>query len=300
MQFGGDVLLHEIQLANLYTAMQAAGAVPEGTFADTLVRQYANRLPNEIARHLPQLRGLSSEDAGEHGIFMAADVLRRADRVLVHSDTARHLALLEAADRHDHVHVVPFLCPPVAATPLSDDPIVIATFGIVAETKGASLIASTFALLADILPDNAQFAFVGQLYPAIREILTRLTDSLGISHRVELTDRLDEREYASRLRQATVAVQLRVTTHGEMSAAVADCLSAGVPTIVSDLGAFSELPSDAVMKVSPTIDDRTLAWTIADLVADRERRASLAAGARAYAAQHQQRTWRVRIRALRA
>ena len=44
--------------------------------------------------------------------------------------------------------------------------------------------------------------------------------------------------------RADLAVQLRSVSNGEASGATADCLAAGVPTIVTDLGWSGELPAD--------------------------------------------------------
>ena len=50
---------------------------------------------------------------------------------------------------------------------------------------------------------------------------------------------------------ADVCVNLRHPTAGETSAAVLRLMSAGLPTIVTETGAFSDLPDDAVLKVPP-------------------------------------------------
>ena len=58
--------------------------------------------------------------------------------------------------------------------------------------------------------------------------------------------------YRAWLDRAELAVQLRASFSGEASAAVGDCLAAGVPMIVTDVGWLGELPDDAAVRSPPT------------------------------------------------
>ena len=55
---------------------------------------------------------------------------------------------------------------------------------------------------------------------------------------------VDAAEYRRWLAEATVAVQLRSATNGESSAAIGDCLAAGVPTVVTEIGANRFIPDE--------------------------------------------------------
>ena len=67
---------------------------------------------------------------------------------------------------------------------------------------------------------------------------------------VKVTGRLSEPEYQSTLRTLDLAFDLREYSCGETSGSLLELLRAGIPTITSDTGAFREIPSDAVMRVS--------------------------------------------------
>ncbi len=56
------------------------------------------------------------------------------------------------------------------------------------------------------------------------------------------TGAVDDDEYEGWLARTSVAVQLRARTNGETSGAVADCLSHGVVTVVTDAGPARQLP----------------------------------------------------------
>ena len=81
-----------------------------------------------------------------------------------------------------------------------------------------------------------------------------------------------------------VAVQLRASTNGEFSGAVAEALAAGIPTIVTALGSAAELPDDAAVKLPTGATPADLAAEILGLLDDAARRKGLSEGARAYAA----------------
>jgi glycosyltransferase involved in cell wall biosynthesis len=90
--------------------------------------------------------------------------------------------------------------------------------------------------------------------------------------------------YAELLRTADVAVQLRLISNGEASAAVADCLSAGLPTILTDIGWLGELPADAVSPVPLGVSAAALAERMLELVTDGARWSAMSENARVHAA----------------
>jgi glycosyltransferase involved in cell wall biosynthesis len=125
--------------------------------------------------------------------------------------------------------------------------------------------------------------------PASEREAARLADlaaALGVAGRVELTNEVDETAYERWLRRATVAVQLRASANGESSAAVGDCLAAGLPTVVTRLGAARELPDDATVKVDRDVPPAALAAVVASLLADPGRRATMSAAAVRHAGSH--------------
>jgi glycosyltransferase involved in cell wall biosynthesis len=77
-----------------------------------------------------------------------------------------------------------------------------------------------------------------------------------------------------------VLVNLRYPTMGETSGSVIRALALGQPLLVSDVGWFSELPDDAVLKVP--VDDYEVATIEAALTVAAEHGATLGAAARAY------------------
>jgi glycosyltransferase involved in cell wall biosynthesis len=92
--------------------------------------------------------------------------------------------------------------------------------------------------------------------------------------------------YAALLREADVAVQLRLVSNGEASGATADCLAAGIPTLVTDLGWAGELPAEVAARVPVDADAALIAEWIDELLVDPEKRAALSAAALEHARAH--------------
>ena len=135
---------------------------------------------------------------------------------------------------------------------------------------------------------EAKLAIVGpHTDPGERGRLARQADGLKIADRFEQTGYVEEDDLADWLVRTTVAVQLRATSNGETSAAVATCLAAGVPTIVTDIGSAAELPDDVWSRSIAKIPSyQSLGEVIADLIADVDRRAEMAAASIAWARAH--------------
>ena len=98
------------------------------------------------------------------------------------------------------------------------------------------------------------------------------------------TEHVDDVEFDAWLRKATIAVQLRATTNGESSGAVANVLARGVPLVVTDIGAMAELPDEVAVRVPVDVTPKALAEAIAALLGDPAERARMRSAALAFAA----------------
>ena len=61
------------------------------------------------------------------------------------------------------------------------------------------------------------------------------------------------------------------------------CLTAGVPTIVSDHGPLRELPDEAVLKVAAQVEHAELAGAMQQIISNQDLRVRLREGALSYA-----------------
>jgi glycosyltransferase involved in cell wall biosynthesis len=283
---GGVVLAHDVRMTALCCLLAAADA--DRHWLSALVAQ---RHGIELAREIAAIEDRSPVAESfaevrrrleEANTLLLAPVARGADAVLVHSCFAARLARLELAQTGVSVSVIPFGHPDITVGPCDRAPALIATFGQVGPEKHPSLLVESFASIRRRLP-AASLRFVGVVDPAQRQVLEDQARRAGVADGVTFTGRIDEAAYNQELARATVAVQLRAVVNGEASAAVADCLAAGVPTVVSDVGAHTELPGGVAMRVSADVDSYDLGEEIANLLLDPPRREGLSCAGRGYA-----------------
>ena len=83
-----------------------------------------------------------------------------------------------------------------------------------------------------------------------QEILA-LADRSGLGGLVEVVGFVSETVLDEAIAQAHIAINLRNPTMGEASASQLRYWSRGVPSLVSDVGWYAELPDDVVVKISP-------------------------------------------------
>jgi glycosyltransferase involved in cell wall biosynthesis len=272
----GVVLAHDVRLSGLYswTAAFRPELLPHG-FLDSLRSMYMHRVPPDVG-----LTGwLDYREADRYGIYMAREAIGLADRYLVHSDYAAQIAMLDSVPGDERkVERIQFRFPDPNEAPQarSDEQApVIVTLGVVAEVKQTAKIVEAFGQVADRHP-NATLAVVG---PSASEAETQrcreAARRYGVEERVRITGPVDDDEFRHWLEQATLAVQLREHSNGETQATIADCLAAGIPTVVTALGSARELPEDAVAKVEREISAQDLGEEISGLLAARGRRRAM-------------------------
>lgn len=285
---GGVVLAHEVRMNGLQ-CLRALQARDPHWLSAIVHQRHGASLGGEI-RWLEanggiahQFHAIRSRLDGAN-VYLLAPAVRGADAIAVHSRYAASLAELDVQSPIK-LHVVPFGHP----TPCDHDRVVetttetISSFGFVAPEKHSELLLEAFAILSSG-HTNARLRYVGHVDEPYRDRLIERARHLGVDPLVTFTGRLTDDEYASEVCSASVAVQLRSSANGEASAAIADCLSAGLPTLVSRLGAQAELPIDAVEMVNATAGPGDVAVIMHRVLADTRRRETMSAAATRHAA----------------
>jgi glycosyltransferase involved in cell wall biosynthesis len=303
----GVVIAHDVRLTNLYRHLHGDPGVAPGGLGLAVTAMYGATLPSGIG----DSGSIDAADIEHYGVFMAREAIAASTAFLVSSHAAAELALGDAgAGLADRIEVLPFAFfgdDDARAFSEEDRPVpeglgavgrawgvgpdvlggatVLASFGIVDPVKEPELCLEALAQLSARDPD-AVLGLVGPIADELARTLAVRADVLGISDRLVITGPLAEDAYRAWLAHTAVAIQLRAATNGEASAALGECLSAGLPTIVRDAGFFAELDAGAVVHLDRHADASDLADLIADLIADPARRDQVGAAARSVAHQH--------------
>jgi glycosyltransferase involved in cell wall biosynthesis len=169
--------------------------------------------------------------------------------------------------------------PPVAAVPASDvsgQPL-IGCFGYLTMNKRIPQLLEAFASLRRRFP-GARLLLVGAA--GERFDVERRLERLGLTEGVQRLDYVSEERMWSLMAACDVLVNLRYPTMGETSGSVIRALSLGKPLLVSDVGWFSELPDDVVLKIP--VDEYEVAILDAALQFAVEHGAAFGGAAREY------------------
>ncbi len=205
-------------------------------------------------------------------------VLDQATGLIVHSQYVADRA--RAAGYEGPLWRIPHPVWPMGAvepaTDVSGDPL-IGCFGYLNMNKRIPQLLEAFASFRRTRP-GARLLLVGAA--GERFDVERRLERLGLTDGVERMDYVTEERLWSLMAACDVLVNLRYPTMGETSGSVIRALALGQPLLVSDVGWFSELPDEVVLKIP--VDDYEVATIEAALTVAVEHGAALGAAARAY------------------
>lgn len=168
---------------------------------------------------------------------------------------------------------------------IAHDEILIGTFGFVGEAKRPHSILNAVQRLRES-GAKVRLVYVGELQERCRE-LPRAIDEKGLSPYVTVTGYVSNEEFLEYLKACDINISLRNPTMGENSGPLMRALSMGKPSIVTDIGAFHELSSDIVRKISAgTSEETELVQVLQELIARPKFRKKLGSEGLSYAKEH--------------
>ncbi len=275
----GVVVLHEFVLHHLVAGITIGRGNGRG-YLDAMERDLgvAGRLLGlgVLDNLLPLLWETQPERFPLSGI-----VLDQARGLIVHSDYVAQRAREAGYDGRLWRIPHPVWQTPRAepATDVGGDPL-IGCFGFLNMNKRIPQLLEAFASFRRTRP-GARLLLVGGA--GERFDVGRRLERLGLTEGVDRLDYVPEDRMWSLMAACDVLVNLRYPTMGETSGSVVRALGLGKPLLVSDVGWFSELPDDAVLKIP--VDDFEVPMIEAALGFAVEHGAALGAAARAHVEQ---------------
>jgi glycosyltransferase involved in cell wall biosynthesis len=224
------------------------------------------------------------------GVPWCAQVVRRARAVIVHSRYAQEYLrrigcrtpiviaphpLVEAEDEIDRARVRGAA---LRAQVCGREEVVVGIAGDLNASKG---IEELLEAIGHVRP-TVRVLLVGRMTPHwdVRSALRRS----GVADRVTVVPNAPDEDFLAWLSAFDILVNLRNPHRGETSGSLVRALHVGVPTIVSAVGTYLEIPEDVVIRIPPgTPDPAALAAAIGGLAADPAARAAMGTRARSYA-----------------
>jgi glycosyltransferase involved in cell wall biosynthesis/SAM-dependent methyltransferase len=281
----GIVVFHDFALQDFFLGLARARGDIELYLAEVLAcHGKSERVRAE--EHL--LRGsVPPQIASPLGFPLNCRAACAAEAIIVHSQWSR--ARFERLAPGVPLARIPMpvagICADMARKPVSaikDDNeqphvVSIATFGLVTPDKGIELTLRTLARLRDEADFHYTLVGAENSYFDVRAIIR----NCGLSDRVTITGHVTLAEFERYISETDIAINLRQRTVGETSASLYRIMAAGVPAIVSNVGAFIELPDDAVIKIDHDhCTDALLQAYLRKLIEDAQFRLRIGANAR--------------------
>lgn len=283
----GAIVLHDVMMADFYLwyASVTRPDDPHRALAERIHEMYGHRLPPDATDG----GSLTLERQLALGIYMTRELQALAEQCFVHSKSASEVLELDRGllDQHVRISVLPFAMPEATEAPrgpVTSSPLVISLGDLDATNDIASLI-NAFGQLAFDMPD-ARLVIAGRIDTDDPQRWHRYAAERVPHANIDLPGEVGAECYGELLRTADLAAELRLVSTGDASAAVADCLASGLPTIVTDLGWARELPADVVEKVPPGAGPNQLKNRMANLLAEGNRRQAMSQAAVEHARRH--------------
>ena len=276
----GVVVMHETNLHHLICDISVKRGDWEGYIAECAY----NGGPAARARACQVRRGEIAPDY--EGLKMTRRLLETARAVVVHSQFAAgeiraagfagplavipHGAWVPVANRNAYRHKLG----------LGENAALAGIFGFLKPYKRIPEALRAFRRFTRIMPE-ARLILVGEPHPDLP--LDALIRSLDLSAHVRALGFSDPPDFVGYLAACDVALNLRYPTAGESSGTLLRALGLGKPALVSDVGAFRELPDDVCAKVPVDAAEEDTIFDYLNLLASRPDVArALGVRARAY------------------
>jgi len=281
LETSGVVVMHDFVLHHFFAAHYLESLRLPDSYIAEMAYNYGAATAELARRALATERPLWENDASGHPLNKR--VLDHALGVIVHSDFA--LRLVHAS--HPHLRATKIDLPVRVPRTQSDgkelkrrygiptEHIVIGSLGFASPAKRVHTILRAVSALnrRDLV-----YVMVGNVGDGVQQVLR----NYGLSELVRITGHVDRTTFLDYCNLIDIGIDIRYPTMGETSASVCRILGAGKPCIVSDLGWFSEIPSDCVVKLDPTADECVLAQRLRDLMARNVLRQEIGDNARRY------------------
>ncbi|HEY1608146.1 MAG TPA: glycosyltransferase [Paraburkholderia sp.] len=209
-------------------------------------------------------------------------VLQAAQGIIFHSEYSRQLARTwYGPHAASCAEIIPLLREPAkdgdrkaarAELGIADDAFVVCSFGFLDSTKQNDRLLRSW-LSSELASDpRCLLIFVGENHGGgYGTELLKTIEASGARERIRITGFAPAATFHGYLAAADAAVQLRMHSRGETSAAALDCMNYGLPLIVNANGALAEFDRDAVWMLPEDFEDAALTQALEVLWREPER-----------------------------
>jgi len=252
-KYGGIVVLHEYNLQSIlrqYSIKPFSGDFD--LYAQFLSEDYKRSIVDEIITDTYLHRREIIHKYAANGF-----IVNYADMLIVHSEFARNKICAIHPDKSECTTVIP-IYGKIGDKPnkkseakrllgIDCNQVVIASFGVIAETKRLSQIIEAVKQLT-ASGKVLEYYIVGFLFHDVP-----YKDIISEAPNIHLVENVTSDMLNLYMDAADVCLNLRYPYHGENSAIITKMLARGTCCIINDIGSFSEYPDDCCVKL-PSVE----------------------------------------------
>jgi len=289
-RYPGIIILHDYVLHHFFAGYWLdKKEKPELYFQ--IIREQYGALTEELARKCFQSGKPLWETDRVFDYPLCENIAKQAKGLIVHSEFVKKLILPYVKGKIIKINHPLFPAPKENSNvtrksfDLPEDKVIIASLGFLSPPKRLDKVLKVIAQ-NDILRESSFILIIGE--EVIPNYSLRLKDyikSLGLSEKVKFVGYQPIEVIYEYLACADIYVNLRFPTTGETSGSLIRMMSLGKPTIVSNIGWYSELPDECVLKVNPYNEEPELTSGLERLVKDITLREHIGQAAETYISQ---------------
>src|ERR1043166_1144557 len=272
----GIVVFHDFALQDFFLGLsQASGRVE--VYLEEMFACHGRRATRDAAEAMER-GSMPPQLARPLDFPLNCRIAQNAEGGIVHSEWGRaRFATTTPGVPIAHINMP--IKPLPDSTTNESTTVQIANFGLITPGKG---IEQALRALAALKGDhNFHYTLVGETNSFFD--VRALIREHDMQDRVTITGHLPLPEFERRIATTDIALNLRERTVGETSASLCRIMAAGVPAIVFNVGAFAELPANAVVKIDQDGNAAGLLEAyLRRLIEDARLRRQIGANARAY------------------
>ena len=284
-RYPGIVVLHDFYLSHILALLEVSGGWDK-YWTQALVASHGYEAAQ--ARHAPA----ETEDAlWRYPCNLR--IIQEAQGVIVHSEFSRQLAKRFYGDRFaDDWAIVPMARRLPSTTDreaarralgIADEDFLLCAFGQVQNNKLNHRLLQAWLASRSAGDPRCRLVFVGETPPSdYCDALRATIAASGAADRIHITGFASAELYRRHLQAGDAAVQLRIMSRGETSAALFDCMGQGLAVVANAHGPMATCPPGTVLMLPEEFTDDELTRAIDALRFDADLRARIGSQARAF------------------
>ncbi|MCR4431953.1 MAG: glycosyltransferase [Tepidanaerobacteraceae bacterium] len=283
-RYPGIVILHDYVLHHFFVGYWIDKKKDANSYFQKVNKLYGSDVEQEIKKSINPLSKPFWETDKVFNYPLNEEILDKAKGIIVHSEFVNNLI-----KNHTKVKIMT-LSHPLFYLPkfnntcknmqLPKEKIILASMGFISPVKRLDKVLKVIAN-NQFLKECTFMIIIGEnVYPDYD--LKDYINKYRLNSNVKLLGYLPLNEAYEYLNCSDICLNLRYPTMGETSGSLIRIMSLGKPTIVTNIGWYSEIPDGCAIKIDPEKEEQQLTNALINLVKDKDLRKTIGENSKKY------------------